>query len=45
MLKITWSDRAINEEVLKRIKGKRKIWKIITTMRDNMIEHNLRHES
>jgi len=45
MLKIIWSNRVTNEEVLGRIKEKRQIWKTITKRRDNMIGHTLYHYS
>ncbi|KAI5715825.1 hypothetical protein M8J77_023140 [Diaphorina citri] len=43
-LKIIWSDRISNEEVLKRINEKRQLMNIIAKRRTEWIGHNLRHE-
>ena len=43
MMKISWVDKITNEEVLKRVNEKRKIWMTIQSRRCRMIGHILRH--
>ncbi|VVC31607.1 Hypothetical protein CINCED_3A018086 [Cinara cedri] len=45
MLKIPWTERVTNKEVLNKIKRKRQIWKSIQSRRDEKTEHILRHAS
>ncbi|KAI5738724.1 hypothetical protein M8J77_010460 [Diaphorina citri] len=43
-LKIVWSDRVTNEEVLERVKERRQVMNNISARRAKWIGHNLRHE-
>ncbi|XKL69474.1 hypothetical protein PGB90_007243 [Kerria lacca] len=43
MLRIKWTEKVRNEEVLRRIRGDRVIWKMLVKRRTRMIGHNLRH--
>ncbi|CAI6343800.1 unnamed protein product [Macrosiphum euphorbiae] len=45
MLKIPWTEKVTNKEVLDKIKEQRQIWKSIQSRRGKMIGHILRHES
>ena len=44
MMKISWTDRVTNEEVLNQVKAKRTIWNTLQRRRDKMIGHILRPE-
>ena len=44
MLKMRWTDKVRNEEVLRRIGEERTMWKTLIRRRDRMIGHLLRHE-
>ncbi|XP_049833909.1 uncharacterized protein LOC126278101 [Schistocerca gregaria] len=44
MLKIRWTDKVRNEEVLRRIGEERNMWKTLIRRRDRMIGHLLRNE-
>lgn len=44
MLKIRWTDKVTNEEVLRRIGEERNIWVTLTRRRDRMVGHVLRHQ-
>ncbi|XKL65448.1 hypothetical protein PGB90_008868 [Kerria lacca] len=43
MLRIKWTEKVKNEDVLRRIRGDRVIWKMPVKRRARMIGHNLRH--
>ena len=43
MLKVSWTEKTTNEEILNRVQETRSIWKTLTRRRDRMIGHILRH--
>lgn len=45
MLKIKWTDKIKNEEVLSQIAEERNLWKTIQKRRDRFVGHLLRHDS
>ncbi|KAF0724219.1 LINE-1 reverse transcriptase [Aphis craccivora] len=45
MLKIPWTEKVTNKEILDKIKEQRQIWKSIQSRRGKMIGHILRHQS
>jgi len=45
MLKVKWTDRVTNDEVLTRMGAQRCLWNMLTNRRDRLVGHILRHES
>lgn len=44
ILKIKWTERGSNDEVLDKIEGRKELWKNIKRRRCNMVGHTMRHE-
>lgn len=44
MKKINWTDKVTNEEALERVSEMKSIWKSIQKIRNELIDHTLRHK-